>query len=135
MDLPGLQAISDPSEGFDGPPLQGDNTAYSALTSRYMMALEHQHRGLPLDTAEAGLRTACLTGVATTKLSKKITTSDGKTVALTAGDVDEAVSGLLTNGLAAGDVNGESVPAGFSRIDAFRVGVIGDAERCYKRFP
>ena len=135
VDLPGLQAISDPSEGFDGPPLQGDNTAYSALTSRYMMALEHQHRGLPLDTAEAGLRTACLTGVATTKLSKKITTSDGKTVALTAGDVDEAVSGLLTNGLAAGDVNGESVPAGFSRIDAFRVGVIGDAERCYKRFP
>ena len=134
-DLPGLQAIGDPSEGFDGPPLQGDNTAYSALTSRYMMALEHQHRGLALDTAEAGLRTACLTGVATTKLSKKITTSDGHTVALTAGDVDEAVSGLLTNGLAAGDVNGESVPAGFSRIDAFRVGVIGDAERCYARFP
>ena len=73
--------------------------------------------------------------MATTKLSGKITTSDGKTVALTAGDIDEAVSGLLTNGLAAGDVNGESVPAGFSRIDAFRVGVIGDAERCYKRFP
>ena len=51
------------------------------------------------------------------------------------GDVDEAVSGLLTNGLAAGDVNGESVPAGFSRIDAFRVGVLGDVNRCYKRFP
>ena len=44
------------------------------------------------------------------------------------------MSGLLTNGLAAGDVNGEPVPAGFSRIDAFRVGVLGDEERCYKRF-
>ena len=50
--------------------------------------------------------------MATTKLSKKVTTPDGDTVALTAGDIDEAVSGLLTNGLAAGDVNGESVPAG-----------------------
>jgi hypothetical protein len=56
-------------------------------------------------------------------------------VALTAGDIDEAISGLLTNGLAAGDVNGESVPAGFSRIDAFRVGVLGDEDRCIKRFP
>ena len=43
--------------------------------------------------------------------------------------------GLLTNGLAAGDVNGEAVPAGFSRIDAFRIGVMGDENRCIKRFP
>jgi hypothetical protein len=73
--------------------------------------------------------------VATTKLSKDVTTPDGNTVALTAGDIDEAVSGLLTNGLVASDVNGASVPAGFSRIDAFRVGVLGDADRCIKRFP
>ena len=135
VDLPGLQAMGTPTEGYDGPALQGDNTAYSVLVSRYMMALERERGGLELDTAEAGLRTACLTGVATTKLSKDITTPDGNTVALTAGDIDEAVSGLLTNGLVAGDVNGEPVPAGFSRIDAFRVGVLGDAERCFKRFP
>jgi hypothetical protein len=73
--------------------------------------------------------------VATTKLSKDVTTPDGNTVALTAGDIDEAISGLLTNGLVASDVNGASVPAGFSRIDAFRVGVLGDAMRCLKRFP
>jgi len=135
VDVPGLQKIGTPSEESNGAPLQGDNTAYSALASRYMMALENQRGGVALDTAEAGLRTACLTGVATTRLSKKITTADGNTVALTAGDIDEAVSGLLTNGLVAGDVNGEPVPAGFSRIDAFRVGVLGDEERCYKRFP
>lgn len=135
VDLPALQAMGAPTEGYDGPPLQGDNTAYSVLVSRYMMALQHERDGLVLDDAEAGLRTACLTGVATTKLSRDITTPDGNTVALTAGDIDEAVSGLLTNGLAAGDVNGESVPAGFSRIDAFRVGVLGNEERCLKRFP
>jgi hypothetical protein len=44
------------------------------------------------------------------------------------------VSGILTNGLVASDVNGESVPSGFARIDAFRVGVLGDQERCFKRF-
>ena len=76
-----------------------------------MMALQHQHGGVRLDNAEAGLRTACLTGVATARLSRT-SAPDGNTVALTAGDIDEAVSGLLTNGLAAGDVNGEAVPAG-----------------------
>ncbi len=135
VDLPGLRAIAAPAEGYEGPPLQGDNTAYSVLVSRYMMALEHQRGNVALDNAEAGLRTACLTGVATSRLSKDITTPDGNTVALTAGDIDEAVSGLLTNGLAAGDVNGEPVPAGFSRIDAFRAGVLGDEDGCFKRFP
>jgi predicted metalloprotease len=115
-------------------PVSGSNTAYSVLVSRYMLALQHQ-RGLQLDTAEAALRTACLTGVATAKMAKPIVTSDGHTAALTAGDVDEAVSGLLTNGLAASDVNGETVPSGFSRIDAFRNGVLGDKDRCFKRFP
>ncbi|WP_313673405.1 neutral zinc metallopeptidase [Mycolicibacterium sp.] len=132
-DLGALQALGTSTEGYDGPALQGDNTAYSLVVSRFMLALQHE-RGVSLDTADAGLRTACLTGVATTKLSQTITTPDGDTVALTAGDIDEAISGLLTNGLAAGDVNGESVPAGFSRIDAFRVGVLGDQDRCFKRF-
>jgi predicted metalloprotease len=114
-------------------PVFGDNTAYSVLISRYMVAVQHE-RGLQLDSAEAALRTACLTGVATTKMSEPITTSNGDRVSLTAGDLDEAVSGLLTNGLAASDVNGETVPSGFSRIDAFRAGVLGDEDRCVKRF-
>lgn len=135
VDLPALEKIGASNEGQDNVLVQGDNTAYSVVVSRYMLALQHQKGGLVLDNAEAGLRTACLTGVATTKLSKEVTTPDGNTVALTAGDVDEAVSGLLTNGLVASDVNGETVPAGFSRIDAFRIGVLGDQDRCLKRFP
>ncbi len=127
VDLAELEAMGTPADTEDGGGLAtGDNTAYSVLVSRYMQAIQHAHGGLVLDNAEAALRTACLTGVATTKMSKNITTPDGNTIALTAGDVDEAVSGILTNGLVASDVNGESVPSGFSRIDAFRVGVLGD---------
>ncbi|HET7665064.1 MAG TPA: neutral zinc metallopeptidase [Mycobacterium sp.] len=136
VDLAELQMMGAQSDPTDNPSLaSGDNTAYSVLVSRYMQAIQHARGGLVLDNAEAALRTACLTGVATVKLSKNVTTPDGTTIALTAGDVDEAVSGILTNGLAASDVNGESVPSGFSRIDAFRVGVLGTEDRCLKRFP
>lgn len=135
VDLTGLQEMGSPSDRQDGSSLAvGDNTAYSALVSRYMTAIQAEHGGVTLDTAQAALRTACLTGVATVKMSKEVTTPDGNTIALTAGDVDEAISGILTNGLVAGDVNGESVPSGFARIDAFRLGVLSDAERCFKRF-
>ena len=135
VDLPELEKLGTKHEGDNAGLMTGDNTAYSVLASRYMLAIEQEHGGLVLDNAEAGLRTACLTGVATTKMTKEITTSDGNTIALTAGDLDEAVSGLLMNGLVAGDVNGETVPSGFSRMDAFRTGVLGDEDRCFKRFP
>jgi predicted metalloprotease len=92
VDLPELAKIATPSEEGDGGGLAtGDNTAYSILVSRYMQAIQHEHGGVALDNAEAALRTACLTGVATVKMSKDITTPDGNTIALTAGDVDEAV--------------------------------------------
>lgn len=135
VDLPKLEAMGAQAGDDDSASLAtGDNSAYSVLMSRYMQAIQHEHGGVALDNAEAALRTACLTGVATAKLSNDSTTPGGNTITLTAGDVDEAVSGILTNGLAASDVNGESVPSGFSRIDAFRVGVLGDQERCFKRF-
>jgi predicted metalloprotease len=135
IDLPELKAMGVQTDSQNIASLaNGDNTAYSVLVSRYMQAVQAEHRGVALDNADAALRTACLTGVATVKMSKQVNTPDGNTIALTAGDVDEAVSGILTNGLVASDVNGESVPSGFSRIDAFRVGVLGDEDRCFKRF-
>ncbi|OLO99609.1 peptidase [Mycolicibacterium porcinum] len=134
VDLAELQALAAPSDEVDvGDLAGGDNTAFSVLISRYMLALQHA-RGLVLDNAEAALRTACLTGVATARMIKPVNLPNGDTILLTAGDVDEAVSGMLTNGLAASDVNGESVPSGFARIDAFRVGILGDEQRCLKRF-
>lgn len=132
VDLAALKKLGAASAGTTG--LTGDNTAYSVLISRFMLAMQHA-LGLPLDTPEAGLRTACLTGVATRKLARQVNTPDGNTVALTAGDLDEAVAGLLTNGLAASDVNGQAATAGFARIDAFRTGVLGDQDDCFDRFP
>lgn len=134
VDLDELEVLGlKPDERQAGGLAVGDNTAYSVLMSRYMLALQHQ-QGLILDNAEAALRTACLTGVATAKITQPVTVPDGNTIVLTAGDIDEAVSGILTNGLVASDVNGESVPSGFSRIDAFRVGIVSDQDRCLKRF-
>ncbi|TPG33191.1 neutral zinc metallopeptidase [Mycolicibacterium hodleri] len=133
VDLPALQKLGAQSADDSGV-VMGDNTAYSVVVSRFMQSIQHQHGGVALDNAEAALRTACLTGVATVKMTDDITTPAGDTIQLTAGDVDEAVSGILVNGLVASDVNGDSVPSGFSRIDAFRLGVLGDQDRCFKRF-
>ena len=57
-----------------------------------------------------------------------------KQLLLTAGDLDEAVSGLLLNHLVASDADGVTVPAGFTRIAAFRGGVTGNMEACYSRY-
>jgi predicted metalloprotease len=112
----------------------GDYTAYSVLASRFMLAIQKEHNQ-SLDNTDAGLRTACLTGVATTKLAKGVTLPNGNTIKLYGGDLDEAVSGVLTNGMIAGNVNGEFAPSGFARIDAYRTGVLGDQASCTKRWP
>jgi hypothetical protein len=100
-----------------------------------MLAVQKEHGGLALDNTNAGLRTACLTGVATTKLAGGVPLANGHTVRLTGGDLDEAVSGVLTNGVVAGDVNGKSAPSSFARVDAFRTGVGGDEDACLKQWP
>jgi hypothetical protein len=65
-----------------------------------------------------------------------VTLPSGNSLVLTAGDIDEAVAGLLNNGPAASDVNGNTVSAGFTRIVAYRSGLINpDADARYKRFP
>ena len=107
----------------------GDATAYSVLMSRYMLAVQKERGGLSLDNTNAGLRTACLTGVASTKLSSR------KEFKLTGGDLDETITGLLTNGLLAANVNGDYAPNAFARAEAFRTGVLGDEDSCYKRWP
>ena len=131
VDLPALQKFSAPAdERRDLVLLQGDNTGISALTSRYALAVQKQ-RGLAVDTPASALRTACLTGVAQRAM---IDPSAERKLKLTAGDIDEAVSGLLVNGIVASNVDGATVPAGFTRIVAYRSGLEGDADLCYQRF-
>jgi len=129
VDLPELQKIGTPAGEEEEKLIQGDNTAISLVMSRYVLSLQKE-RGDKLDTAETGLRTACLTGYGQRQMA-----DPKRELTLSAGDLDEAVAGLLTNGLVASDVNGDKVPSGFSRISAFRVGVqTDDIQACYDQF-
>lgn len=128
VDLSALQDMGKPADEDNKVLLQGDNTALSVLTSRYALAMQHE-KGEPLDTPASALRTACLTGYAQAAMS-----DDSRDLVLTAGDLDEAVAGLLTNGLVASNVNGDTVPSGFTRIVAYRSGLGGDPDLCYARF-
>lgn len=133
VDLDGLQQMGEPADESNYVLLQGDNTALSVLTARYVLAVQRD-RGVPLDTPAAALRTACLAGVAQRAMSDAIDVPSGRSLTLTAGDFDEAVAGLLTNGLAASNVDSQTVPAGFTRIVAYRSGLAGDPDLCYARF-
>jgi predicted metalloprotease len=134
VDMATLREVGAPADESDFVLLQGDNTALSMVTSRYALALQRE-RDLPLNSAAAAMRTACLTGVAQRKMADPTSGPSGNQLILGAGDLDEAVSGLLTNGVVATDVGGTPVPSGFTRILAFRTGLLGDAEDCYQRFP
>lgn len=135
VDLPGLQALGAKAGNKERVLVQGDNTAISVLTSRIALALENK-RGVNLTDAEAAVRTACLTGVAQRKMVEPIKAPSGGDLVLTAGDFDEAVAGLLNNGMASSGVDGNTVPAGFTRIMAYRSGIIDpDIDGCFSRFP
>lgn len=114
--------------------LTGDYNAYLLLASRYTLALQN-YKGEDLHSPRTALRAACLSGVITAALSPENPDllEDGS-VWLSPGDLDEAISGLLTDGLAASDVNGRTVPSGFSRVDAFRTGVLGGESGCDGRY-
>jgi predicted metalloprotease len=134
IDMPGLVKLGRAADEKERTLPQGDDTALSVVMSRYALAVQHE-RGLPMQSPWTALRTACLTGVVHRKMAEPIDTPDKKELVVTAGDLDEAVSGLLTNPIVASDADGTSVPAGFTRIAAFRGGVAGDMDACYSRYP
>jgi predicted metalloprotease len=133
VDLPALATMGKPADAKEQSLPQGDDTALSIVMSRYALAVQHE-RGLPMQSPWTALRTACLTGVVHRKMAEPIELPSQKELLLTAGDLDEAVSGLLTNHLVASDADGVSVPAGFTRIAAFRGGVVGNMDACYARY-
>jgi hypothetical protein len=133
-DLDALKVLGAPADLEDDMLVKGDNTAFAAVTSRYALAVQHQ-KNLPLDNAAAALRTACLTGFAQAAMIEPVQLPSGEQgLTLTAGDFDEAVASLLTRGFVASNVNAETVPSGFTRIIAFRSGLAGDEDLCFKRF-
>ncbi|WP_024803660.1 metallopeptidase [Nocardia sp. BMG51109] len=130
-DVPRLSGRANVS-GADEPlsaMVAGNYDAFLVFISRYALAVE-KDRNMPLSGPEtAGLRTACLSGVITTKLSDP--NSDPR---LTSGDLDSAVSGLLSDGLAAADVDGKVVPSGYERLEAFRTGVLDGEGACLSSY-
>jgi predicted metalloprotease len=134
VDLPALAAMGKVGGVKQHSLPQGDDTALSIVMSRYALAVQHE-RGLPMQSPWTALRTSCLTGLTHRKMAEPIELPSGKQLLLTAGDLDEAVSGLLTNRMVASDADGTSVPAGFTRIAAFRAGVGGNMDVCYSRYP
>lgn len=132
-DLPAMAERAGEGQRGKSEPLSavvtGDYDAAVVFVSRYALAVQ-QDRGLSLTgAATAGLRTACLSGAITTKLSEP-----GSDPRLSAGDLDEAVSGLLADGLAAADVDGKVVPSGYQRLEAFRTGVLDGEQACLTKF-
>lgn len=103
---------------------RGDFAAYAQVASRYALSVQ-QAAGLRLDDPEAGLRTACLVGSWSGLLLEDPLGQRnpvGK-LRIAPGDVDEGVAEMLgDDSLIAADVTGEQPPAGFARVEAFRLG-------------
>ncbi|WP_407675227.1 metallopeptidase [Nocardia puris] len=135
-DIPKLAERGTADVDDDNPlPLKvsGDYNGYVVFISRYTLAVQQNH-GQSLVGPKTGLRAACLAGVVTGKLADPNRGADQGDITLAAGDLDEAVSGLLTDGLAASDVEGQTVPSGFARVDAFRAGVLYGENTCMSRY-
>ncbi|MDG3012803.1 metallopeptidase [Rhodococcus sp. D2-41] len=130
VDLPALAARGAVTDRADEFPthVQGDFSAFLLVASRFAIAVQRQG-GAAITGAEAAVRGACLSGA---WAGATATSPDG--LQLSPGDLDEAVSELLSDGLAAADVDGRSVPSGFSRVDAFRAGVLGGRTLCEHRY-
>ncbi|WP_127782638.1 neutral zinc metallopeptidase [Rhodococcus sp. X156] len=128
VDVPGLAARAEKADDTDNDALpdsvSGDFSAYVLLASRYTLAVQ-KGLGASLDGELVGLRSACYAGGYAAATSEPT-----GTLRLSPGDLDEAVSGLLTDGLAASDVNGKEAPSGFTRVEAFRTGVLDGAATC-----
>jgi hypothetical protein len=107
----------------------GDFAAFAEIASRYALAVQ-KSLGAPLDDEKAGLRTACLTGA-----WGRFTDGQDENLRLAVGDLDEAVAELLQEeSLIAADVNGDQVPSGFARVEAFRRGFMEGSAPCTEDF-
>ena len=141
----------------------GDFAAFAEIASRYVLAVQSNDKLSISDTtgtdtagtdtagtdadrgtsstggagvgADAGLRTACLTG-AWAGIARHGTSDPNNKLRLGSDDLDKAVAELLSsNSLIASDNSGHVVPAGFTRITAFRTGFLQGAKTCTNQYP
>ncbi|QUH04637.1 neutral zinc metallopeptidase [Saccharopolyspora erythraea] len=124
LNMEELRKIGTPPAQDEAATGYGDFAAYAQVASRYALSVQ-KAAGLSLDDEAAGLRTACLVGSWSGLLIEDPIGQRnpvGK-LRVAPGDIDEGVAALLgEDSLIAANVNGEQVPAGFARVEAFRVG-------------
>jgi predicted metalloprotease len=119
--------VSQPRDQLFSPVIRGDFSAFVLLASRYMLSVQ-QDAGVSLDDPLTGLRSACLAG------AWAVATSDAGDIRLSPGDLDEAVSGLLSDAVGASDVRGNAVRSGFARVEALRTGVLQGRDACFSTY-
>lgn len=136
LDVPMLQRIAKPPVSTDANSGYGDFAAYAQVASRYALSVQKAD-GLPLNDEAAGLRTACLVGAWSGLLVEDPIGHRNPvgTLRIAPGDVDEGVAALLgEDSLIAANINGEQVPAGFARVEAFRSGFQDGGGACAAKY-
>lgn len=134
IDLPTLAELGSPVDQeaeFNGRNTggHGDFAALSEIASRYALGIQ-KGVGASLSNPNAGLRTACLVGAWAAATSRST-----RDLRLSAGDLDEAISDLLRpESLIASDVNGRRVDAGFTRVEAMRIGYLQGSGPCSTQY-
>jgi predicted metalloprotease len=136
LDVPALARLATPRNEQLNIHVTGDFTAFGLIASRYSLSVQN-HLGLDLKGDSAGLRSACLVGTwaglhQLNPFGNRNPPNDR--LRMSPGDLDEAVSELLANGLMASDVDGQSIKSGFARVEAFRIGFLQGAQTCTDRF-
>ncbi|OQO92187.1 aminopeptidase [Saccharomonospora piscinae] len=108
----------------------GDFAAFAEVVSRYVQGIQ-AGLDVPVDNANAGLRTACLVGAWTAAIDV-----DGAVLRPSPGDLDEAIAELLQpRSLISADINGHPAPNGFARIEALRHGYFDGSSVCSSDYP
>ncbi|KEI43068.1 aminopeptidase [Saccharopolyspora rectivirgula] len=136
LDLPALQQIAQPPGKNTTDGGYGDFAAYAQIAARYTLSVQRS-AGLSLTGDTASLRTACLVGAWSGLLVEDPIGQRnpvGK-LRLAPGDIDEGIASLLSeDSLIAADADGNQVPSGFARVEAFRTGFQEGLGTCSTRY-
>jgi predicted metalloprotease len=136
LNVPELREIATPPSKASQSAGYGDFAAYAQIASRYALSVQ-KAAGYSLDDEAAGLRTACMVGAWSGLLVEDPIGQRnpvGK-LRIVPEDIDEGVSALLgEESLIAANANGDQVPVGFARVEAFRVGVQEGLAPCTTKY-
>ncbi|MFB9907917.1 neutral zinc metallopeptidase [Allokutzneria oryzae] len=136
LDLAKLAQLGKPPAKAERARAIGDFAAFGEIASRYVMSVQ-KAVGMKLTGEVAALRTSCMVGNWAGSLLQRPVGGRNPvgTLRISPGDLDEAVSQLLTeNTLMAADVDGKPVPSGFARVEAFHLGFTDGISACTEDF-